>query len=199
MSDLSKFTDEEGPSDDQLASLNSLVARAVDLQDHLAFLENAFEQAQKEYRQIVEKDLVERLAAAGTLNYTTTQGAKVEVTKGLMVSELKDPVKRMERAKAQAEWLESVGGESLIKEEVTVTFEKGDHAQCKRVLEMLEALRLPVPIVHGESVHPSSLKSFVTDYMANVEGKEPPLKELGLFLKTEAKIKMPKQPKGKKS
>lgn len=188
------FDDDAAPTDEQLASLEDMVGRALTLQDSINTLEDALAAHRKELAQIVEGDLVKRMLASGVTTFTTTAGLKVDIKSGLFVSELKDPYKRAERANVQAKWLIENGGAALVKDSIEMVFDKGSHDECERIAKLLDEMR--APYILAENVHAGSLKAFVAEILE--EGKDVPLNDLGLYQKREALISSPQIRKKRK-
>lgn len=196
MDDLNRFAEDENsaaPTDSQLKSIDELVNRAQELAAHIATMEDALSAAEKEYRELTEHELVERLTAAGTSHFTTTGGLSVTIKSDIAVTEIKDYEKKRALAEKRASWLESNGGESLIQESVEMVFDKGSHERAIRVMNLLQEAGFD--FAHGSNINTASFKAFVRDIMQ--EG-DVPLADLGLYSKTWAQIKAATERKSKR-
>lgn len=173
-----------------LASISQLVNKLLDMEAHIDALDGALKAAKRDY-DAIEKELIENLLSAGTQSHTTLTGTKVEIKNALLVTEIKDPVKKAELMHRRAQWLEENEGASMIREAIELSFEKGDHARAIEVMSALDSLG--ARYVNTETINAGTFKSFVNTMLES--GDKVPLDELGLYQKTEAKITLPRKRK----
>ena len=86
------------------------------------------------------------------------------------------------------QWLEQNDHASIIKDTVTVEFDKGEHDQATRLFEQLQKKNLPVSETIG--VHPSTLKATLKKLIKS--GVDVPHEKFNLFQGLKAKITLPK-------
>ncbi len=165
--------------------MDQLVEKALKLEAEIDVVSNHLKELEKEYRTVIEKELVQAVLATGFKEGTTIDGEhKIKVTSNLYVTELQDYNKKRELMRKRAEWLEANDGASLIKENIEIAFDKGEHAEAVALAAILKGMG--IPYVQAETINTSSLKSFVNDMLT--EGNDVPLDQLGLYQRTEAKI-----------
>jgi hypothetical protein len=140
----------------QIASLaESLVAAGRVVVEAEATLKRA----KAEMKQIEEEDLPELMREVGLTLVQLEDGSKIQVS-----DEISCGITEANKAAAH-EWLVENGFGGIIKTEAKVTFDKGEHDAAVAASEAIENL-LQRPVLLGESVHASTLKSFLKEQMA---------------------------------
>jgi hypothetical protein len=172
------------PSVTELASIESLVNRALELMNEIEGAEEYLKQLKAELHSITTTKLVDALASAGTEEFKT-KDVKVSVKDFISGSLPKDADAR-NRA---LQWIESVGASDLIKNHLEMDFDKKQDNMAGQVEEFLE--QLGVEFERSRDVHHSTLKAFAGERMA--KGEEIPLETLGLFAGRKADIKVLKK------
>ncbi len=179
-----EIEDEPVSESDQL-SIDQLVEKALNLQSLVDVAENQLKELQKEYRQVVEVELVRAVLATGFKSGETLDGAhKIKIATELRVRELLTPENRREIMRKRARWLEKKEGESLIRESIEMDFGKDEHDEFSRMTQALNKIGARYEV--AETINTGNLKKFVNEKLE--EGNEVPLDELGLYQRTEAKI-----------
>jgi hypothetical protein len=169
------------PSASELASIESLVNRALELTRELETVDEYAKKLKAELHMITSSQLVDLLASAGTTEFKT-KDVKVSVKDFISGSLPKE-----EGARAEAiRWIESVGAADIVKNHLEADFDKKQDNLAGQVEEFLE--NLGVEFVRSRDVHHSTLKSFANERMKN--GEELPLETLGLFAGRKAEIKV---------
>lgn len=169
------------PSVNELASIESLVNRALQLMTEIDGVEEYGKQLKAELHSITTTKLVDALTSAGTDEFKT-KGVKVSIKDFVSGSLPKDPAAR---ASALA-WLESAGAQDLIKNHLEVDFDKKQDNVAGQVEEFLQELGLEFE--RARDVHHSSLKAFAQERLR--AGEETPLEKLGLYAGRKAEIKV---------
>jgi len=170
--------------DQQLAEIGKLAARLVKTQKRIARTE-AVLKARKEQEAKLSKEVIpERLSIFGLEKVTLRSGHEIEVKRfySANISE--------ERRKAAHAWLREHGFGSLIKNEISIPIPAGEDKEAELIKELLT--KEGVSFTTAESVHASTLKSFVkTQLEAPEEEKadKPPTELFGIFQGNIATVK----------
>lgn len=168
------------PSVNELASIESLVNRALELTQEIETVEEYRKKLAAELHVITSTKLVDAMASAGTTEFKTPQ-VKVTVKDFISGSLPKDGEARKEALL----WIEGAGAADIIKNHMEVDFDKKQDNLVARVEELLN--EIGVEFMRQRDVHHSTLKSFAQERMKN--GEEMPLEKLGLFAGRKADIK----------
>ena len=168
------------PSAVELASIESLVNRALELTRELETIDEYAKKLKAELHVITSTQLVDVLASAGVSEFKT-KDVKVSVKDFISGSLPKE-----EHARSQAlQWIESVGAADIIKNHLEMDFDKKQDNLAGQVEEFLEGLG--VEFHRQRDVHHSTLKSFANERMK--AGEDLPLETLGLYAGRKAEIK----------
>ncbi len=120
------------------------------------------------------------IADTGMTSTTMMDGSKVDVVEDIYVSIPKDP----EKSSACYSWLEDNGLGDIIKNNVGISFGKGESNMAKHLQETIKEMGL-IPEVKV-SVHPSTLKATIRKW--HEEGKSVPDNMFSLFIGQKTKI-----------
>lgn len=165
MSDLDRLT--------QLADL--MLQRA----GRVAGLEEELKEAKGEHREIEREMLPELMAELGLSEFTLSSGKTIKVEADVTCS-----ITEKNRNLA-LRWLRDNDFESLIKTEVKVVMPRGEYESAMKLAEELSQNYDGVEA--KESVHASTLKSFIKEQMA--EGRTPPIDLFSIFAFNKATVK----------
>lgn len=176
-----------------LGRLAHVVAQQMVAEIDVAQAEESLKEARERLRQVQEILLPELMAEAGVETFTTTSGIEVSVKPDLHANV------SAERQPEAFAWLRAHGHGSLIKNDVVVTFGRGEEARARAVVD---ALRADGHVVaRKEAVHPSTLKAFVREQL--LQQAEPqedgaprpafPLELFGVHETRKAMLKAPKK------
>lgn len=180
--DYSDFDTVITPDANQLKAIETIVQEAYRLMTTIDTYEAGLKAAKAELAALTHKAIPDAMAAAGTSDFTTTNGVKVKIKDVLAGTLPKEP-----GARAQAlKWLEEHEGRSIIKGTLTAEFERGEGNLEKKNRAAEELARLGVDFVEQESVHPQTLCAYARERIKN--GEEVPLDLLGLYGGRMAKI-----------
>ena len=116
----------------------------------------------------------------GMSSTTMVDGSKVDVVENIYVSIPKDP----DKSRACYEWLENNGLGDIIKNQVGMSFGKGENQEAKLLEDTIKNLGF-IPEVKV-SVHPSTLKATVRQLIK--DGKTVPDNMFSLFIGQKTKI-----------
>lgn len=169
-----------------LAYLTDLVQHWKELQQKLSDLE-AEVKTVKAVIQLYEMDKIpDAMVSSNAETITTTDGAQVSV-KPIVQGNI--PEKNRGPA---CVWLREHGHEDIIKQDVTISFTKGQDEQAQALCKELEEKGFAP--VSKELVHASTLKSWALEQITNgnPDLDDEAMKLLGIFHARRAKIKLPK-------
>ena len=181
MSDIAQaFEPEKQPAD--VPRLRAMAHQAVNLERQLTLLEAEMSRVRKEYLDLTRVQLPDVMAELGFNSFTLADGSKIKVEDMIEGSLPKDPVARASAVTI----LESIGGESMIRNEVVVPFERKEHNVAVNLARELQDRGLNVRV--QQDVHHMTLKSFVREKLAH--GEEVPFEKLGVFVGRRAVVKL---------
>jgi hypothetical protein len=176
------------PDDDKLCTIGTLAAELVDLNAQVAAAEKALEELIGKRDKLAEVTLPEALALTGLVEFKLEDGSKVtvgdEYYPNIPSAESDNPEALTRRANC-FRWMRDNGHADLIKNEVKLTFSKGEDDKAKRVTNGLD--KAGIPYRQLESVHHSTLKAFVAEQIEN--NKPFPRETFGVHHKRVAKVK----------
>ena len=145
----------------------------------VAAAEAELDAAKKQFNRLRMDVLPEVFSELGLKDLTLETGAKIEITGDVSVGITED------NKKAAHAWLRDNGFEDIIKTQVDVEF---DRSEFSSAVELQQALAADYPNAHlKQSVHHSTLKSFVKERLAN--GDELPMELFGARAYKLAKLK----------
>ena len=84
-------------------------------------------------------------------------------------------------------WLDDHEYSHIVKREIVFQFAKGDDESHQKFVEAVKEIDMPLVMMEKFSVHPATLKAFVTEQMK--EGVELPKDMFGIFRQRVAKVK----------
>lgn len=154
MHDYSDYIDRP-QSEDALAELSRLADAQLEAQVAVERAEEELKARKQELAEIAEVQIPELMEKMGIETFTTTSGVKISVKEQIRASIL------AAHRGAAFRWLRENGHEALIKREVKVAFGMGEDELAQETIEKLGDL----PVEDKSSVHPSTLKKFVTELL----------------------------------
>jgi hypothetical protein len=179
-----EYFETEAPvvTDAQLKTIANLAQRQVTLEARIEDLSNQLKELNKEHRQVSEIDLPEAMTETGMEKFTLSNGTSIEVSETLYASFPKKADKRSEAIR----WLMDNDLEAIIKEDVSIPFDKGDHAKVQNLINVLEANGISTYQVN-ETVNTGTVKSTIKELLE--KGVDVPLKLLGGYFVKKAEVK----------
>lgn len=156
-----------GSDEERHAWLNELAKLALDmprLDGDVARAEAALKTAQEAYAKVAEQRIPELMESLDLTVYPLRDGGKLTLKEAIRASIPKASERRA------FDWLRSNGQGGLIKRAITLTFGKGQDEAAAALVAELRAKELQPE--DKTTVHPSTLKSFVTETLE--AGKELP-------------------------
>jgi hypothetical protein len=162
-----------------------LAEEAVSLERTLEEIEAEQKQIKARLNQITIKELPEKLAELGMDDFKLANGSTIKIKDVVAGSLPKDP-----EAKSEAlAYLETIDGGALIKNEISVSFDRGSDNFAKNAFALLEENGYEPSIDKG--VNHMTLQSFVREKLKN--GEEIDVSKIGIFVGRKAEIKLGKK------
>jgi hypothetical protein len=167
--------------DNKLANIANLATQQLVLEARIAELENSLEDAKEELKQVQEGALPNAMAEVGMSEFKLTDGTKITV-KPTYLANIKPEYKD-----AAFGWLRQHGHDDIIKNNLILSFGRGEDNQFAIVADQLKHMGLADHMTHKEEVHWQTLRAFVKEQL---EAGEPlPTEEFGVFIVNKATIK----------
>ena len=171
------------PSDKGLSKISHLAERLIDMEEQIEEAEARLKILKEQAREIAERQLPDAMAEIGMAKFSLTDGSEVTVKPYYSAKIGED--KREECFT----WLQDHGHEALIKEEVSIAFNRGEHERAEKFKNQLEQQGIEFNGKLG--VHPSTLTAFVREQVES--GSEFPLELFNVYIGQIAKVKRSKQ------
>ena len=124
------------------------------------------------------------MAEAQLTQFATASGVTIKVEDFVSGSLPKESGKR----DAAIKWLEANDGGDIIKNEISLSFEKSQHNEALALASDIRAQGYEVDVTSG--VHPQTLMAWARERLKGGEALEP--ETLGLFVGRKASYKVPK-------
>jgi hypothetical protein len=172
-------SEEHFASDESLKIVGELAARQVILEQELTDLEDQLKAKKEELTQVSEKDLPEALAECGLSEVKLLDGSKVTVKPYYQAN---PPKEKYEEAMS---WLRDHGHGDLIKNDVTVSFGKGEDSSAAEFKAHL--VEVGTSFTDKTGVHPMTFKAFVREQVET--GQNLPFDLLGIYIGQKTSIK----------
>jgi len=163
-----------------LESVAELLREQLKLEELIESMEETVKINKEALRKLSGEIIPEKMAELGMTATEMYDGSKVQVVEDIYVSIPKDP----EKSKACYEWLDDNGLGDIIKNQVGMSFGKGEGNKAKHLEESIKEMGL-IPEVKV-SVHPSTLKATIKKW--HEEGKSVPDNTFNLFIGQKTKI-----------
>ena len=156
----------------------SLVQQMEESEAYIRNLKAELDQAEDDYKQIVEERIPEIMDEVGMTKVVTSSGKEVAVEEKIRAS------LSSEFRESALKWLEDNGFASIVKHEVTVRFGKGEQdkadALCRYVARDYE-------VRQNRKVEPSTLSAFVREMLK--DGETLPEQFFNVYRQRKAKVK----------
>lgn len=176
------MADSAGSALDGLGKISELAAAYTDLDEEIKDAETRLKILKERARDIAEKQLPEAMAEIGVAKFTLTDGSEVSV-KPFYSAKISE-----DKREECFTWLQDHGHEALIKEEVVLTFNRGEHEKAEEFKTQLDQQGMEYSGKMG--VHSQTLTAFVKEQVES--GAEFPLELFNVYIGQIAKIKRSK-------
>lgn len=164
-----------------LSALSIHVEKIIDLDKQIEHQDNIMKELKNQKDKISSETIPAILAEQGLQSLKLADGTVLEVNKKYSCTLPKDPQKK----ESAYQWLRDQGLGDIIKNEVAVTFGKGEDNKAKQLLDL--AVGNGYEPTQKQKVEPMTLKAL---YRERVEaGLDMPSDFFHLFVKDETKMK----------
>jgi hypothetical protein len=170
-----------GPGDNVTAQVMWLAQVQLAAEAEVERLQEELQKAQKRLLHIREHQLPRLMDEAG-VDKLCKDGIEVTVRE-----EVRGSIPAANADKA-FEWLESHGHGGIVKREFRISFSKDEESWARKFMADLRKRKRQLSCEIKRAVHPSTLKSFITEQLA--EGVEIPMELLGVYRQRLARIKV---------
>ena len=161
-------------------SVAELLREQLKLEELIESMEETIKINKENLRRLSGEIIPEKMAELGMTATEMYDGSKVKIVEDIYVSIPKDP----ERSQACYDWLDDNGLGDIIKNQVGMSFGKGEGEKAKALESQIKEMGL-IPEVKV-SVHPSTLKATIKKW--HEEGKSVPDNTFSLFIGQKTKI-----------
>lgn len=149
------------PSQEALDSVSTLATKYLNLKDAVADAQDTLDRLSAQLKQVEENELPEAMDMLGFQEFRMTDGRRIKVAESVHAS-----IPKAGNADAM-QWLRDHDHGSLIKNEVSASFGKGEEESARQAVALLREQGWSATA--AESVHNATLKSFVKEMLANGE------------------------------
>lgn len=172
----------ETPDNEAYAKLADLALKLKEAELAVAEAEDKLKEAQKTLRTIGTEELPEYMEELGLEEFKHSSGLHIVIKDVRSCSLPKGDRPRYAKGLA---WIEDRGDGKLLKQNVSLSFNKGQEAEAKAVTDLLHAAGYSAKCV--KEVHPSTLRSYITKLME--AGVDVPEDIFGTFSGKQAVVK----------
>lgn len=173
------------PTESQLSTISTWASKALELHAEIEQVEAHLSHLNKELAQIEEKDLPSAMLAAGSAEFTMTNGGKITINDVIQGGFTKDPDKRQ----FIFDWIVKEGGQEIIKDHFEVDFTRGSYEDAVALRNLLKENH--VNFDEFENIHTGTLYAFLREKLR--ESVVPPFDKMDLRFFKKAVIKLPKK------
>jgi hypothetical protein len=170
------------PSDHGLSKVSRLAEELIDKEEQVKEAEARLKILKEQARDVAERQLPDAMAEVGMAKFVLTDGSEVTV-KPFYSAKIGD-----DKRDECFNWLQDHGHEALIKDEVSITFNKGEHERAEEFKSQLEQQGIEYNGKMG--VHSQTLTAFVREQVES--GAEFPLELFNVYIGQIAKVKRSK-------
>jgi len=167
-------------SDDKVKTISTLAQCQVDIEAEIKALGEQLKAQNKLLLKVSEEDLPAAMLAAGVSELKLADGTEINIKADIYPS-----IPAVKRLLAYT-WLRENNYGSLIKNNVTIQFGKGEDQKAIDLLTELTAEGYNP--TQKESVHPGTLKSFVKEQMADPDTPDLPEELFTVFEKSKSVV-----------
>ena len=157
-----------------------MLQEQLKIETEIEIAELELQNKKEKFRKLSEEIIPSKMTELGMTSTTMLDGSKVDVVENIYVSIPKDP----DKSRACYNWLEDNGLGDIIKNQVGMSFGKGENEDAKKLEDTIKDLGF-IPEVKV-SVHPSTLKATVRQLVK--DGKSIPDNVFNLFIGQKTKI-----------
>lgn len=164
--------------EEDLSQLTKLASRQLEIEQHIKELEEQLAKAKRDLYQVSAEDIPGLMDEIGMQEFLLKSGERIKVRRVVKAS-----IPQKHKAEA-LRWLRDNNAGSLIKNEVTAAFGKGEDQNAFKLFAALQKRGLNVK--QKEGVHGQTLAAYVREQME--KGIALPNEILGVFEYMETKV-----------
>lgn len=166
-------------TDSELATVSSLAQKQLNLANEVAEIESTLKAKKEELRLTQEQELPDAMQQAGLTQIVLSTGEKISINEFYSAY-----ISKANQQQAY-QWLLDNGHDGIIKNEVSLKFNRGESGIVDETVSALKSRGLAPEV--KQSIHPSTLKAFVKEQLTT--GNDIPTEPFGVYIGTKAIIK----------
>jgi hypothetical protein len=166
-------------TNDELANVSSLAQKQINLTNEVSQIEDMLKAKKEELRLVQEQELPDALSEVGLTQIVLSSGEKISLSEFYSAH-----ISKANQQQAY-QWLIENGHEGIIKNEVSLKFNRGESQIVDETVLALKSRGLSPEV--KQSIHPSTLKAFVKEQLTT--GNDIPTEPFGIYIGTKANIK----------
>ena len=166
-------------TNDELANVSSLAQKQINLTNEVSQIEDMLKAKKEELRLVQEQELPDALSEVGLTQIVLSTGEKISLSEFYSAH-----ISKANQQQAY-QWLIENGHEGIIKNEVSLKFNRGESQIVDETVLALKSRGLSPEV--KQSIHPSTLKAFVKEQLTT--GNDIPTEPFGIYIGTKANIK----------
>tara|TARA_R100001460_G_C3548020_1_gene174969 strand:- start:64 stop:639 length:576 start_codon:yes stop_codon:yes gene_type:complete len=166
-------------TNDELANVSSLAQKQINLTNEVSQIEDMLKAKKEQLRLVQEQELPDALSEVGLTQIVLSSGEKISLSEfyGAHISKANQ--------QQAYQWLIENGHDGIIKNEVSLKFNRGESQIVDETVLALKSRGLSPEV--KQSIHPSTLKAFVKEQLTT--GNDIPTEPFGVYIGTKANIK----------
>jgi len=176
-SELNKW--DSDVTNEELANVSSLAQKQINLSNEVSQIEDMLKAKKEELRLVQEQELPDALSEVGLTQIVLSSGEKISLSEFYSAH-----ISKANQQQAY-QWLIENGHEGIIKNEVSLKFNRGESQIVDETVLALKSRGLSPEV--KQSIHPSTLKAFVKEQLTT--GNDIPTEPFGIYIGTKANIK----------
>ena len=166
-------------TNDELANVSSLAQKQINLTNEVSQIEDMLKAKKEELRLVQEQELPDALSEVGLTQIVLSSGEKISLSEFYSAH-----ISKANQQQAY-QWLIENGHEGIIKNEVSLKFNRGESQIVDETVLALKSRGLSPEV--KQSIHPSTLKAFVKEQLTT--GNDIPTEPFGIYIGNKANIK----------
>jgi len=166
-------------TNDELANVSSLAQKQINLTNEVSQIEDMLKAKKEQLRLVQEQELPDALSEVGLTQIVLSSGEKISLSEFYSAH-----ISKANQQQAY-QWLIENGHDGIIKNEVSLKFNRGESQIVDETVLALKSRGLSPEV--KQSIHPSTLKAFVKEQLTT--GNDIPTEPFGVYIGTKANIK----------
>ncbi len=157
---------------DTLDTILELGDRLQAFKQRLQEQEDAVSETKNQIRQLEEIDIPQLMDERNLEELRLNSGKKIQVKDFIQT--------RIKNTASAFQWLQETGNDGIIKNEIKVSLDRGQDERAEMIKEDLKTRG--VLFDHKKTVHPATLKAFITEALNNPELRDQlPREDFGVY------------------